>query len=179
MRKILFTVGLSMATICYSCQLGHSKRNHLDFNDDIKNVSHALFEMNKLLHRFPKSQTILSKGYSLDKNVLEINGLILGNIDSIKLDTVRSLSVFDKSEQQEFAKLAKYLSNNHITGGAFDKDVQLWLFGYRTNEGYDFDEARMIGLLNQKELQTVTSIFKVVERNGDIYLLANKNARIY
>jgi uncharacterized protein YtpQ (UPF0354 family) len=89
MKRILIFLFICLIILSSSCYHNPVERNTLMFSSKIENVESALFNLQKLLNTMPKSTTTLNTNYYFQGSDLYINNSRVGNIDSIKLDTVK------------------------------------------------------------------------------------------
>jgi hypothetical protein len=144
----------------------------------MQQVESSITKMQGLFSTIPESRTGFNKGYFFQKENISFNGIDCGNINSVKIDTVKAIVNFKKEEKKEFIKLCKYLKSQQITSCYFDGSLGFWMFEYRETDDGDFNDARNIILYQAKDSLAIKKHFKILDRKNRLLLVAYEDAKI-
>lgn len=132
-----------------------------------------------LMKKLPKDNIKgLNTNYYFQDDVFYINGDREGKMGSFKIDTVKAILPFSIAEKKEFLSLAKYLQQNFLTSGYFDRSINLWVFEYRETSDVDFNDSRTITILDNNEDAVLEPLFHILDRKNKICLVVPKEAKI-
>lgn len=183
-NKNIFSIGALFATIVllYSCGdiKNPAQRNKLIFNDSLYAVADSVNIMNEILFKTGKGKY----AFVVDSDYLYVNDA-LNNISKIGLlsDTLtyksELLLFIDKTERRRFVNLVQFLNQNYI-GWCYLKYDQ-FVYIYRSDiymADRQMDLERFIIYATSKQEIDLTR-YKILDRSGNLYLLADKNAKIW
>jgi hypothetical protein len=168
----LFSIGLFLP----SCYYNAAVRNKISFEDDLGSVEKSLFRMEQLMLKLPDSDFNIN--YSIEDDSIEINGG-LRIPDSTSYFTKQGLSVFTKTEEQEFRSLAKYLKRNYITAGYFHYESKVCFFIYRQEPNNTFDDSRDIAFAKDENGDIIKNECKILDKVESLLLVSPIDAKVY
>lgn len=152
------------------------ERNKLVFIDNINLVVDSIIQMNDLVMNINQENfnwTVTSTGE------FYINSINVGSLYDDALINKKELNCFEYDEKIKFISLVEFLSKNYIT--RCDREGVRIIYMYRTNiymADLQVDLFRYIVVENdEKNINKL--IYKILDRKGKLYLLADKKAKIW
>lgn len=178
--KIAFLFGIAMWL--FSCgNLDNPKeRNKIVFTSNVDDVAGMIKVMNRLLVKTGRNYYI----YAVDSGKLFINdntqyAKSLGLLTDSTLYKNKYLTFIDSSERKHFVYLAKYLNGNYLSRCDIENGLPVYM--YRTNiymADRQMDLDRFIVFANSEQ-EIDLNRYKILDSNKNLYLLANKDAKIW
>jgi len=181
-KFILRIAAFTSVLILNSCSdlKNPKERIKLDFNNSINAVAESIKEMNKILIKTKKQNYV----YAIDSNQLYINenkqyanklGLLTDNF----LFENKSLSFIDTSDRKHFISLATYLNENYLSRCDIENGQMIYIYRADIYMGeLQTDLFRYAVFANSKQEIDLTR-YKILDSSGNLYLLADKNAKIW
>lgn len=156
------------------------ERNKLVFYNSINAIADSIKEMNEILIKTEKQNYV----YAIDSNKLYINenkqyanklGLLTDNL----LFENKSLSFIDTSDRKQFISLATYLNENYLSRCDIENGQMIYMYRADIYMGeLQTDLFRYVIFATSKQ-EIDSTRYKILDRVGNLYLLAVKNAKIW
>lgn len=167
------------------------ERNELVFNDSISSIADSINVMNEILLKYEKG--ICSYWVSVDMNNLNRNEndfflYIMDRSRSVQkvgiiTDTLlyksQWLQFLDDSDKKRFINLVLYLNKNYLSSGGVD--INQVFYGYRDNiymADRQTDLCRTV-VYAKSEQEIDVNCYKILDKCNNLYLLADKDAKIW
>jgi hypothetical protein len=183
-NKNILSLGTLFATIVFVYSCGDIKnpvqRNKLIFKDSLHAVEDSINIMNEILFKTGKGKYM----FVVDSNYLYVNDS-LNNISKIGLlsDTLtyksELLFFIDKTERRRFVNLVLFLNQNYIGWCYLRYDQFVYMYRadiYMADRQKDLE--RFVIFATSKQEIDLTR-YKILDSSGNLYLLADKNAKIW
>ncbi len=178
-NKILFLV--LIISIVSSCRkiTNPKDRNTIKFNEVSSNIEDSIKKLNLILEKFNVSNYL----YAIDKDYLYINSnfkiLNLGHIDSVNTENILWPTFIKLEYRQKFINLIKYLYINQLQRCDVNNSHPFYLYKadiYMSDSGYDLERF----IIYSPSISGIDTLnYKILDRKNNLYLLANKEAKIW
>lgn len=197
-NTLLFILTLLLLSSCMRV-INPKERNVISFENDIRNVTTAIQEMNGLLAKYDKvgfSYVISNDTCLFVETSGKFNKVGCFNDTLSLLYESEMLSFLEmKNERKRCIELIKFLNKNHLTSVLKRKNK--YLFRYRNNIYmadrqedlnryivYAKDELDLKELLEDDLVKAAHGgmynlSYKIINKKGHLFLLANKDAKIW
>lgn len=184
---------LSIAICLFSCgNLDNPKeRNKIVFTDSITSVADSINAMNKMLFKTGRKFSVYGidvdmKNADRNENVffLYIDDTLnsvhnAGIITDSLLYKSKWLEFIDSSERKRFVNLALYLNKNHLSTCYIENELPSYMYRadiYMADRQTDL--VRHIVFANSEQKIDLNR-YKILDKHRNLYLLADKEAKIW
>lgn len=173
---------LAASLFILSCRHSSSKRDAITFKDSIGEVINNLKQFDSFLNMLPEPQVGYGRDVSFKNDILIINAIEIGKIDSLEKTTSPMISMFDLNQKKRFVFLIKKLKSYCITGAFKPFHSHIWFHTYRDLYDMDFDDTRSIVIVNTSKDTSnynFTRENQILDRKDQLVLIAPKTAAVY
>jgi len=191
--KIKTTILLVIVICLFSCDtLDNPKvRNKLIFNDRISFVTDSVNAMNKILLKTGRKFSIY--GIDVDMNninrdenefFLYVNDVShsvqkVGELTDSTLYKSKLLEFINSTDRKHFINLALYLNKNHLSTCYIENNQPSYMYRadiYMADRQKDLD--RFVVFANSEQ-EIDLNQYKILDKSKNMYLIANKDAKIW
>lgn len=184
-RNLLRIIFLFGAIFCFfSCDnLDNPKeRNKIVFADSITSVADSISVLNAILLKTHKENYI----YGIDSNYLYINNseptamkMKYDRLSDNMLFDSKPLSFINTSDRKQFINLVTYMYRNYLSRCDIENGQPIYLYRddiYQADRQTDL--LRFVVVVNSEQ-EIDLNRYKILDRYKSLYLLADKNAKIW
>jgi len=156
------------------------ERNELVFADKVSSVADSMRVLNAMLLNTHKQGYM----YAVDKDWffvpdIDQNLLKVGLLSDSLLYQNRLLSFIDALDRKHFIDLVRYLNRNYLSTCFVEEGLPVYMYRddvYMADNQADLD--RFVCLLDPEQRMDLRW-HKILDKHDSLYLLANKDARIW
>jgi len=183
-NKIVLKIAVLFVTLfCLSScgKLDNPKeRNKIVLKDSAYSVADSIKVMNELLFKTGREYYI----YALDSNKLFINdnsqyAKELGVLSDTSLFKNKCLAFIDASERKHFVALTKYLNDNYLSRCDIENGLPTYTYRADIYMGEAREDLDRLVVFANSEQEIDLNRYKILDSCKSLYLLANKDAKIW
>jgi len=179
LKLVTLLIALFLLTSCGNID-NPKERNKLVFVDTINSVSDSIRAMNGILLK----QNKFISTFVVHKNILYIddssaNVNQVGDLNDSLLYKNNKLFFIESKERKRFIKLVSFLNKNYLGWCVFRNNQ--FLYQYRADiymADRQIDLERFVGY-SKAEQEIDFNFCKILDRKENLYLLADKKAKIW
>ena len=178
--KIAIVFGIIFCLFSCGKLYNPKERNRFVFNDNINAVADNIIAMNVILIKTQKQNYI----YAIDSNQIYINenkqyASKLGLITDSLLFENKALSFINSPDRKRFIGLAKCLNDNYLSRCDIENGHPIYMYRADIFMGDSQTDLFRYVVFANSEKEIDLNRYKILDKHRNLYLLANKDAKIW
>jgi hypothetical protein len=171
-------LAILMVFLLSACYRNPPEVNTIVFEDSVREVADSLKTACSLMQGIWETAGISNYLFG-DGDELWIGEVRIDSPDIILADTLRMLSRVQRNQRERLQKVITFLHKNHLDGCFWDQNILAWSFHYRFRTVKEEGDRRyVVALVNPAIEKNVRTAMTIIERRGDLALVADKGVRI-
>lgn len=160
-----------LTVLIISCKPSVVPKNYLNFQSDIYLVEKRLQKITSYMKSLPVSDSNKNVNYYVENDKIFIND---EEVDIDNLSNVNALSFLNENEKQDFIDNIYFLRQDDIIMCFYDKVTNNWMFGYRSIGAEDYDQVRLIALIENNSEKNISRYYNIIDSQDRVILLSPK-----